>query len=643
MKRIFLLFLALACAHAQNNARMITGVNSITSPSYQFVAQDATRLTTFASATGVSATLVSGLAQGFTVGAMFSVQNLGPGVATINCSGCLFFSTSSGSSIFTLAQGAGADIYSAGLNYYLQTGSGSGGGGGGTCTAFGRSCPISALATDYGSVGIQQVGVGPMNIQTNAGGTLNLGNGSNTIVVSPTSSNNGMAFIDRFGNGIGLNGNGAVGSGGNYIQITTGPSIGTAATMNLSGGGGGEAQWTIGVSEVMSLTPALVEMDQTVDFGDTGLPFTIAGSPGLNGQVPCSTGTTVAWSSSCGAVSGITAVTGTANQILSSGGSSPQFSLAGSLGAPLLFPANVSGTQFANGDDFLTCMRKTDSSPTGNCFVVKSAGGTILGRGDVLGNLIFQSLTTNSGGAGYTAYAAGADNDAVCKAALTALSLNGVCEEGPATIATTWTEVRASAGPAAKSIKTYSTLSSAKTTESFTPTTGTAANIQSADGTVAGAASGVIITADGSGNTHSSGIPVSSVSATCATATITVPVICGSVNSTAISANVGATNIISLTVPAGMYQINTYMNGTTACATPGPGQFVSKIAYSDSNGAVTRSIGTLTFAALPQQQPATATFWNQSATGTLNVSGTYTACTTGTFVLDVHWVLIRLS
>lgn len=520
MKRILLL-LALSCAQlfAQtNNARMLNGVNPVTSSTYTFTSVDSTRLTSFCNVGGIAVTLPSGLTQGFGAGTIFSAQNSCAGTVTITCSGCTITSNGAPAATLVLTSGAGADIYGDNLdaNYTAQTGSGTGGGGGAVSSVFARTGGITATNTDYGTVGIQQVGSGTLNITSNTNGTLNLGNGSNTIVVSPTSSNNGMAFIDRFGNGIGLNGNGAVGSGGNYIQITTGPSIGSTATMNLSGGGGGEAQWTIGVSEVMSLKPALIEMDQTVDFGDTGSPFTIGGSAGLAGQCVVTDGSTVSFGSCATGTVGSVGVT--ANQTVNTGSAgSPVVGLFGGTGgtpsSPLIFPGNISGTQVANGDDFLTCTRKTDTSPTGNCFKSKTAGGTTTGIWDAAGNATLNTVTTNQAFSGYTGYAAATDGAATCLAALAALGFTGNCEVGNSTVGTSWANRRETAGPAAFSVEGFAALSSSVSQKSYVPTTDSSAPtfIQTGVASAASAANNALACFDGGGNTKDCGLTTSQV------------------------------------------------------------------------------------------------------------------------------------
>ncbi len=169
MKRFWLFFFLSAYSFAQiNNARMLSGVNAQTGVSYTFVAQDATRLTTFANSNPVAVVLPSGLTQNFGAGTMFSVQNLGPGTVTITCSGCLIFaSNSSGSATLPLLAGQGADIYgSAGANYSAVLGSGASNGA--------VQAGLQNLAAFYPNAGTNAV-IGPTtSLQYGANGVVQI-------------------------------------------------------------------------------------------------------------------------------------------------------------------------------------------------------------------------------------------------------------------------------------------------------------------------------------------------------------------------------------------------------------------------------------------------------------------------------------
>jgi hypothetical protein len=92
---------------AQNNARMLTGVNTQTGTSYTFVAADTTRVVTFNNPNPVAVTLPNGATFGFGAGTMLTVMNLGAGLVTITCSSC----TINGLPTLTLSQNQGLDIY----------------------------------------------------------------------------------------------------------------------------------------------------------------------------------------------------------------------------------------------------------------------------------------------------------------------------------------------------------------------------------------------------------------------------------------------------------------------------------------------------------------------------------------------------
>ena len=236
MKRLLVPLLLLVSAFGQNNARMLTGVNPVTTTPYIFVAADATRLVDFNSASSIAATLSSGLAVGFTSGVLFSVHNTGAGTVTITCTNCLFFSSGVGTSTIQFTQGQGGDIYSSGLNYYVQGGSGSGGGGGGctgTCvnSVFGRGGPtINPLGTDYGSLTTpwQQVGNITSFFQSNTGGNVKIGNSSNFLELFNTSGGSSFEIADQFNDTIGA----SIATGGSTMSMAA--NISTSA-LNLVG------------------------------------------------------------------------------------------------------------------------------------------------------------------------------------------------------------------------------------------------------------------------------------------------------------------------------------------------------------------------------------------------------------------------
>jgi hypothetical protein len=214
MKRLSVVLILAALSQlvfAQNSARMLSGVNAQTSTSYTFVPLDTTRLTTFANSSNGAWTLPSPLTYGFGIGTIYSVQNLGSGTLTINCSSCLIFSSSSsGSSVLTLAAGAGADIYSGGLSYSAFLGGGGGGGGGGSGCVVNpadNGCALSGTPSIDLFIGAIGPGTGwlaqllatgyqfqvPLNVQGSNAGAISLGFnpdpgvGSGVAIVAPAS------------------------------------------------------------------------------------------------------------------------------------------------------------------------------------------------------------------------------------------------------------------------------------------------------------------------------------------------------------------------------------------------------------------------------------------------------------------------
>jgi hypothetical protein len=272
MKRIsFLLALALVCVSAVaqngNNARMLTGINKVTTTTYPFVALDVTRLVDFNNSSAIAASMLSAQALGLTPGVIFSVHNSGAGTATITCSGCVFFSSGSGSVTLQLMPGQGADLYSDnnGLNYTVQGGIGGNGSGcSGTCvnSVFGRNGPsINATGTDYGSLTApwQQVGNITSFFQSNTGGNLKFGNTSNFFELFNTGSALAWELQDVYLNSMG----GSIASGGSTLNIAANVSTATltllgvpaapVATLAVSGTGG-SAALTVTPNQISSST-----------------------------------------------------------------------------------------------------------------------------------------------------------------------------------------------------------------------------------------------------------------------------------------------------------------------------------------------------------------------------------------------------
>lgn len=126
MKLTTLLLCALLCvpSFAQTNtARMLSGINAQTGTSYVFQPSDATKLTTFANAGSMSATLPNPSTLGFGSGTIFSMQNQGPGTLTIVCT-CTITTASAASTSLVLGAGTSADLYSSGTGYAANSSAG---------------------------------------------------------------------------------------------------------------------------------------------------------------------------------------------------------------------------------------------------------------------------------------------------------------------------------------------------------------------------------------------------------------------------------------------------------------------------------------------------------------------------------------
>lgn len=126
MKLTTLLLCALLCVPSfgqTNTARMLSGINAQTGTSYVFQPSDATKLTTFANAGSMSATLPNPSTLGFGSGTIFSMQNQGPGTLTIVCA-CTITTASAASTSLVLGAGTSADLYSSGTGYAANSSAG---------------------------------------------------------------------------------------------------------------------------------------------------------------------------------------------------------------------------------------------------------------------------------------------------------------------------------------------------------------------------------------------------------------------------------------------------------------------------------------------------------------------------------------
>src|SRR5208282_112372 len=109
-----------------NNARMLSGTNTVTVCPYTIQASDQTKLLVF-NTSGCAVTLPA--ASTFGPGVIFSVKNDGSGSVTITPQA----GTISGAGSLVLSTSQGADVYtnSTATGYETQQGGGTGGGGGG--------------------------------------------------------------------------------------------------------------------------------------------------------------------------------------------------------------------------------------------------------------------------------------------------------------------------------------------------------------------------------------------------------------------------------------------------------------------------------------------------------------------------------
>src|ERR1700733_5169565 len=360
-----------------------------------------------------------------------------------------------------------------------------------------RTGAVSVLNTDYGTVGIQQNGTGTLNILKNPAGNL-------VLSEAVSNGNNFMWFVSDNTGGTAI-----LMQDVDLNQMSLEHSVGTASVipkshgyeMNANASGGSPGTKFFGnVTDIAFLIPGISATDLVgfdvnasqalfnlpVNFANNG--FQLNGSYGTTGQCPVSTGTSVTWQN-C-ASSTVASVTGTAGQIVATGSSSVVLSLA----APTIMPGNVQITQAANGNAAIPMTRATDTSPSGDFLIFRSAGLSTLGFIDVGVNFSGNSFTATQSGAGFSWLTQGTDNSA-------SVPVNSIGMEAPATVASSYTVVLPGAGPSAASIPTDSALSGALTTRSYTPVSGTSGNnIVSGTTALASAASGIVLVGDGNGN-----------------------------------------------------------------------------------------------------------------------------------------------
>lgn len=118
-KLVFVLCLLAAVCLAQTKlSRMFSGVKTVTTSSYTFLAADGTYVLKFSGTTAAS--LPSGTTSGFGAGHVFTAYNAGGSSVTITCSSC----TINGIATFSLAASTSVDFYSDGRNYLALSGGG---------------------------------------------------------------------------------------------------------------------------------------------------------------------------------------------------------------------------------------------------------------------------------------------------------------------------------------------------------------------------------------------------------------------------------------------------------------------------------------------------------------------------------------
>jgi hypothetical protein len=227
---------------------------------------------------------------------------------------------------------------------------------------FGRIGAVTASATDYGGVGILQVGTGNVGVRKTAGGTLDLGGtypgpSQNYIHFYPDNTGGAQILLQDYSGDqfamhqlVGFPAQGIANSSGMFWNPNAGSQLGFNHTdywLTVSGSPGPGAL-------VFDFNGTASNFYNPVNFAGTGA-FQINGSFGVAGQCLLSSGTGVGFGACASGT--VSSVSGTVNQVLSTGGGTPVMSLA----SPLTFPGNLNATQLANGDDLFTLTRKTDT------------------------------------------------------------------------------------------------------------------------------------------------------------------------------------------------------------------------------------------------------------------------------------------
>ena len=374
--------------------------------------------------------------------------------------------------------------------------------------------PFTTSATDYGKLGITQVGTGTLAILKNSAGFLNIGDtvsfNTNYCQFYPDTQIVGIACSDKSNNFFGMQ------STPTFQSPGTGPSVtfGTSATSAINTAIGMNSTDIYGQISTISSPTNHIAFDFTATLGTINVPLNLAAGLSVTGSTNVQNLTVTGTCTGC-ATGSVATVGVTSNQTVNTGSSSnPVIALFGGANGgstPLIFPGNAAMIQFANNDTVLAMQRFTDSGPGGFFLTGRQSGGGVLWSVDVSGNALFNSIaTSNSSTAGYFGFEQGPDAYSACSTAATA---SVICEYAPTSV-TSYGKILDGTGPASAngSVSVWSNLSSSITQESFMAVSGsTAANIACGTASLAGMANGILAAGDGNGCLKSAGVNVSTI------------------------------------------------------------------------------------------------------------------------------------
>jgi hypothetical protein len=358
-----------------------------------------------------------------------------------------------------------------------------------------RTGALTPLATDYGAVGWTQTSGTYQAWQCLVTSTCDFTNSGATgalFRVLPGTATGLTLIIEDFNSGNPRNRIEAGGSGApvNGWQLFTGATgTGTGQSWSQT-----DITLTSGVTTIADFNTTLTTLSVPVSLGST---LSVTGNTTV-GNITIS-GTCTGCSSS-----GIATITGTTNQITVTAGANPTISIP-----TLLAISNEQQTQLANGNTVLQQTRFTDTTPTGNFLLGKSAGGSTLYSVDITGAGFFNSLaTSNASTAGYLGVEQGPDPLTACQAAAAS---NVICLFAPTTITAEYGIGLPGTGPSSTngSILLFPALSGSESLTSFLGLSGsTAANVACGAASLGGMANGIVAVGDGSGCLRSSGVNI---------------------------------------------------------------------------------------------------------------------------------------